>query len=122
MNIHTLSDGSIQNRRPIAQIMIQCMAAMVIGVFSLSVAAAADLIGKVQKENGEPVADATVKLVPGNQTVADQEKSTTTDRAGRFAISGVVPGRYSLICKKGDQESQVPVKIDFAINRYDCTL
>jgi hypothetical protein len=119
MKAHTLYDGLTRSRRLIAQVMIQCAAAIVICAFALSLATAADLIGTVWK-SGRPVKDATVKLVPDNQPAAGQEKSTTTDAAGRYVISGVVPGRYKLICN--GKEDPAPVDIGYAINRRNCEL
>jgi hypothetical protein len=95
---------------------------IVINVFSYSVAPAADLIGTVRR-SGSPARGVTVVLDPSNNNApVGQKKSTTSDKAGRYVIFGVVPGQYNLICTDGKQESEKKVRIDFAINRHDCDL
>ncbi|MGV3766828.1 MAG: SusC/RagA family TonB-linked outer membrane protein [Chitinophagaceae bacterium] len=48
-----------------------------------------NITGKVVDSTGSPVADASVRLTPGN-------KGTSTGRNGQFLIAGVAPGNYTI--------------------------
>jgi hypothetical protein len=106
MNRYAESKPMIPTRLAAARVVF---AAAVVSLPSL--AAAADLIGTVLK-GGKPAAGATVTLGPENQPA----RSGTTDAAGRYVFSGVIPGSYILSCFGTKQ----PLKIHDGINRRDC--
>lgn len=66
--------------------------------------------GVVRNFPGEPVADAQVRLV---HAVSGALRGTTTDESGRYAFSGVAPGRYRLEASvRGFQRTTVPVVVE----------
>jgi hypothetical protein len=67
--------------------------------------------------DGELRLDALFTLPPGGKpggvtvSVADHDLQTTTDRQGRFRLSGLPPGRYVLVAEIGGQEQRRPLVI-----------
>ncbi|HEX4999962.1 MAG TPA: carboxypeptidase-like regulatory domain-containing protein [Terriglobia bacterium] len=57
---------------------------------------AGQLEGLAKSSNGEPVAEATVALVPENRNRRDLYQSGVSDAAGRFHFDGVAPGTYEV--------------------------
>src|SRR5262249_46581429 len=64
----------------------------------------ARISGRVFDEQGEPVADARVRLAVGNQP-GGRVISATTDRTGAFTLRGVRPGSsYTVIAEREDEQ------------------
>jgi carboxypeptidase family protein len=106
MNSARESRPLIRTRLAAARIVIAAAA-----VSLPSLAAAADLIGTVFK-GGKPTAGVTVTLESENQPA----RSATSDAVGRYVLSAVVPGNYTLSCNGTKQ----PLRIQDGINRRDC--
>ena len=81
-------------------------------VFLPPLAAAADLIGTVLNKGGKPAAGVAVTL----QSAGRPARVATSDAVGRYVLSAVVPGNYTLICNGTKQ----PLKIQAGINRRNC--
>ncbi|HVX10051.1 MAG TPA: hypothetical protein VHC22_02510 [Pirellulales bacterium] len=77
---------------------------------TVRLAATASIAGRALDPDGEPVADATVRIGYGDQTVSDLDRSVSmvqapvkTDADGRFLVENVVPGeRLTLSFVQGD--------------------
>jgi hypothetical protein len=69
--------------------------ATVAGQTSAPATSSGTISGRVVNENGQPLAYATVSLYAIG--VLRQENSTTTDRDGKFQLSGLEPRNYRVI-------------------------
>jgi hypothetical protein len=69
--------------------------------------AASEWRGILQDESGKPVSGAVVHLAGKNG-----RSSATTDAAGRFQITGVVPGRCQLSVSAGGREVKASTPVD----------
>lgn len=75
-------------------------AVFLLGLF-LSVAAAAELNGRVVEETGgEGISDLTVRLIPPKAT-REPEKVTTTNDRGEFHFPDLTKGKYLLEVSQG---------------------
>ncbi len=84
-------------------------------------AVAVTIQGKVTV-GGEPVNEASVRLVPNGQV---GERETKTDAAGHYAFAGLTAGRYVVSAEKGAARSQpvsVAVSSDLQEQRVDLVL
>ncbi|HYL09280.1 MAG TPA: carboxypeptidase-like regulatory domain-containing protein [Candidatus Acidoferrales bacterium] len=58
--------------------------------------------GKVKNQKGKPAVAATVTL---RDTVTGEQRSTKTDKRGRYSFAKVFPGEYSLSASLQDKKS-----------------
>lgn len=76
--------------------MRRILIALLFTVFCAAAVTAADIKGKVIDETGEPLIEATVKLLAAKDSAFI--KGVTTNVNGRFTISNVKAGKYILQC------------------------
>lgn len=76
--------------------MRRILIALLFTVFCAAAVTAADIKGKVIDETGEPLIEATVKLLAAKDSAFI--KGVTTNVNGRFTISNVKSGKYILQC------------------------
>src|SRR5260370_34362071 len=60
------------------------------------------ITGKVRSPKGRPAAGATVTL---RDAITGEQRSTKTDKQGRYSFEKVFPGEYSLSATLKDQKS-----------------
>lgn len=65
-------------------------------IFSASTAFAANITGSIKDASGEPMMEATIRLLRARDSV--YIKGTTSDLNGRFSLAGVNKGRYIVQC------------------------
>ena len=76
--------------------MRRILIALLFTAFCAAAVTAADIKGKVIDETGEPLIEATVKLLAAKDSAFI--KGVTTNVNGRFTISNVKAGKYILQC------------------------
>ena len=76
-----------------------CLTVTAAGAATLEVVIAPDageVQGTVSDKDRQPVAGATIVLVPDQRSRADLFKSSTSDQNGHFELASVTPGGYKL--------------------------